>query len=214
MDEARPRPTRDYSLLSEALSLRLNRLEPQYGGYEAFVGKLGISKGTYYALAHDKGNPRFDTVERLAANLGMTFFELMGFTTDEARAAFAHIGLCYDDELKTARASGGSLVTAVLAHRLGQIIEQQGGYRVVMRKIGISTGAYWALRHNKGNPTFQTIERIARSLKFPVYEFFGFTEEQVEQVYARDGLDYRRMAREVARRNRPYKPARVAAAAV
>lgn len=212
MREAQPKPSRDYSLLSEALSLKLNRLEPHYGGYESFVAKLGISKGTYYALAHDKGNPRFDTIERLAANLGMTFFELMGFTADEVREAFAGIGLSYDDEVKKARKSGGSLVTAVLAHRLQQIIEQQGGYRAVMKKIGISSGAYWALRQNKGNPTFQTIERIARNLKFPVYEFFGFTEDQVEQVYARDGLDYHQMAREVARRNRPYKPARVSVA--
>jgi len=86
-----------HSILDEMLAIRLQQLEAENGGYEAFVAKTGIAKGTYSAIARAKGNPTFHTIERIASSLNMSVLELLGFEPSDARRALKRNGVDYDE---------------------------------------------------------------------------------------------------------------------
>ena len=87
----------EHSILNEMLAIRLQQLEENNGGYEAFAAMIGIAKGTYYAIARAKGNPTLRTIERIAASLDMSVLELLGFEVNDARRALKRSGVDYDE---------------------------------------------------------------------------------------------------------------------
>ena len=87
----------DHSILNEMLAVRLQQLEIENGGMEAFLPKTGLARGTYYTILRGIGNPTLRTLERIASSLNMTVFELLGFDVADARRAFKKNGVDYDE---------------------------------------------------------------------------------------------------------------------
>jgi transcriptional regulator with XRE-family HTH domain len=87
----------DHSILNEMLAVRLQQLEIENGGMEAFLPKTGLARGTYYTVLRGIGNPTLRTLERIASSLNMTVFELLGFDVADARRALKKNGVDYDE---------------------------------------------------------------------------------------------------------------------
>lgn len=87
----------DHSVLNEMLAVRLQQLEVENGGMEAFWPKTGLARGTYYTILRGIGNPTLRTIERIASSLNMSALELLGFEASDARRALKKSGVDYDD---------------------------------------------------------------------------------------------------------------------
>lgn len=87
----------DNSILNEMLAIRLQQLEDENGGMEAFLPKTGLARGTYYQVLRGIGNPTLKTLDRIATSLNMSVLELLGFDVDDARRALRKSGVSYDD---------------------------------------------------------------------------------------------------------------------
>lgn len=87
----------DHSVLNEMLAVRLQQLEVENGGMEAFWPKTGLARGTYYTILRGIGNPTLRTIERIASSLNMSPLELLGFDASDARRALKKSGVDYDD---------------------------------------------------------------------------------------------------------------------
>jgi len=87
----------DHSILNEMLAIRLQQLESENGGMEAFLPKTGLARGTYYTILRGIGNPTLRTMERIASGLNMSVLELLGFEVDDARRALRKNGVDYDE---------------------------------------------------------------------------------------------------------------------
>ena len=59
----------DHSILNEMLAIRLQQLEIENGGMEAFLPKTGLARGTYYTILRGIGNPTLRTMERIASSM-------------------------------------------------------------------------------------------------------------------------------------------------
>ncbi len=92
----KPKPI-DNSILNEMLAIRLQQLEIENGGMEAFLPKTGLARGTYYQVLRGIGNPTLKTLDRIATSLNMSVLELLGFELDDARRALKKSGVSYDD---------------------------------------------------------------------------------------------------------------------
>ena len=87
----------DHSILNEMLAIRLQQLEIENGGMEAFLPKTGLARGTYYTILRGIGNPTLRTMERIASSLNMSVLELLGFEVSDARRALKKSGVDYDE---------------------------------------------------------------------------------------------------------------------
>ena len=87
----------DHSILNEMLAFRLQQLEIENGGMEAFLPITCLARGTYYTILRGIGNPTLRTMERIASSLNMTVFELLGFDVADARRALKKNGVNYDE---------------------------------------------------------------------------------------------------------------------
>lgn len=87
----------DHSILNEMLAIRLQQLEIENGGMEAFLPKTGLARGTYYTIVRGIGNPTLRTMERIASSLNMSVLELLGFEAADARRALKKSGVDYDE---------------------------------------------------------------------------------------------------------------------
>lgn len=87
----------DNSILNEMLAIRLQQLEDENGGMEAFFPKTGLARGTYYQVLRGIGNPTLKTLDRIATSLNMSVLELLGFEVDDARRALRRSGVNYDE---------------------------------------------------------------------------------------------------------------------
>jgi len=87
----------DHSILNDMLAVRLQQLEIENGGMEAFLPKTGLARGTYYTILRGIGNPTLKTLERIASSLNMTVFDLLGFDVADARRALKKNGVDYDE---------------------------------------------------------------------------------------------------------------------
>jgi len=87
----------DHSILNEMLAIRLQQLEIENGGMEAFLPKTGLARGTYYTILRGIGNPTLQTMERIASSLNMSVLELLGFEVGDARRALKKSGVDYDE---------------------------------------------------------------------------------------------------------------------
>ncbi|MCW6511804.1 helix-turn-helix domain-containing protein [Lichenifustis flavocetrariae] len=87
----------DNSILNEMLAIRLQQLEIENGGMEAFLPKTGLARGTYYQVLRGIGNPTLKTLDRIASSLNLSVLELLGFDIDDARRAVKKSGVSYDD---------------------------------------------------------------------------------------------------------------------
>ena len=87
MAPVRKPQTVDHSMLNEMLAIRLQQLEVENGGMESFLPKTGLARGTYYTILRGIGNPTLRTMERIAAGLNMTVFELLGFEVSDATSS-------------------------------------------------------------------------------------------------------------------------------
>ena len=92
----KPKPI-DNSILNEMLAIRLQQLEIENGGMEAFLPKTGLARGTYYQVLRGIGNPTLKTLDRIATSLNMSVLELLGFELDDARRALRKSGVSYHD---------------------------------------------------------------------------------------------------------------------
>lgn len=97
MPDARKRSEGEHSILAQIIAIRLRQLEAQSPDVESVIKKLGVGRGTYFDLLHARGNPTLRTVERVAARLGQSVFELIGFTDSEVRRAVGRLGIDYDE---------------------------------------------------------------------------------------------------------------------
>lgn len=79
------------------LAIRMQQLEVENGGAEAFLAKTGLARHTYYTMVRGIGNPTIRTIERIATSLNMSVFELLGFDVADARRALKKSGVNYDD---------------------------------------------------------------------------------------------------------------------
>ncbi|MCT4475315.1 XRE family transcriptional regulator [Bosea spartocytisi] len=96
MPVRKPQPL-DHSILNEMIAIRLQQLEIENGGMEKLLPKTGLARQTYYHRLRGAGNPTLKTIERLAASLHMSVFELLGFEVEDARRALQRGGVDYDD---------------------------------------------------------------------------------------------------------------------
>ncbi|MBD3847412.1 MULTISPECIES: transcriptional regulator [Bosea] len=96
MPVRKPQPL-DHSILNEMIAIRLQQLEIENGGMEKLLPKTGLARQTYYQMLRGAGNPTLKTIERLAASLHMSVFELLGFEVEDARRALQRGGVDYDD---------------------------------------------------------------------------------------------------------------------
>ena len=96
MPPARKPKAVDTSILNEMLAVRLQQLETENGGVEAFLKTTGLARGTYYQVLRGIGNPTLKTLDRIAASLNMSVLELLGFEVDDARRALKRSGVSYD----------------------------------------------------------------------------------------------------------------------
>lgn len=64
--------------LASVLGIRLEQLAAEHDDLASFLGKVGISPGTYYLLVKGDANPTLDTLELIAKGLGLSVWELMG----------------------------------------------------------------------------------------------------------------------------------------
>lgn len=87
----------DNSILNEMLAIRLQQLEIENGGMEAFLPKTGLARGTYYQVLRGIGNTTLKTLDRIASSLNLSVLELLGFDIDDARRALKKSGVSYDD---------------------------------------------------------------------------------------------------------------------
>ncbi len=69
---------RKRSLATAIVVARMRREQSKYPSVLAFAKTLGISEGTYNLLVSGATNPTIDTLEKIAAGLGLTFYELIG----------------------------------------------------------------------------------------------------------------------------------------
>jgi transcriptional regulator with XRE-family HTH domain len=98
------------------------------------------------------------------------------------------------------------LLSVILALRLAQIEESHKNYVAFVKKTGLSRGTLYALRHGHSNPTFQTIERLARFLGEPVFGLLGISEDHARGDFKRSGFDYDELKAQVAKAQRARKP--------
>ena len=92
-----PRIGRRRSLATAIVVARMRREQSKYSSVLAFAKKLGISEGTYNLLVSGATNPTIDTLEKIAAGLGLTFYELIGnIDTDTLRKRLALARLDHD----------------------------------------------------------------------------------------------------------------------
>ena len=103
MSPVRKPQSLDHSVLNEMLAIRMQQLEIENGGAEAFLAKTGLARHTYYTVVRGIGNPTIRTIERIASSLNMSVFELLGFDPEDARRAFRKSGVDYDELVTTIR---------------------------------------------------------------------------------------------------------------
>lgn len=97
MSPVRKPQSLDHSVLNEMLAIRMQQLEVENGGTEAFLAKTGLARHTYYTMVRGIGNPTIRTIERIASSLNMSVFELLGFDVADARRALKKSGVNYDE---------------------------------------------------------------------------------------------------------------------
>lgn len=110
----------EHSLLNEMLALRMQQLESENGGAEAFLAKTGLGRQTYYQVLRGIGNPTLKTLERIAASLQMPVFELLGFDLNDTRRALKKSGADYDEltaAISKANRAGRGLARQNLARK-------------------------------------------------------------------------------------------------
>ena len=91
------------------------------------------------------------------------------------------------------------LLRTVLALRLGQIAADYPDQESFAAALGVSKGTLWALLRAKCNPTFQTVERMARSLKVQVVDLLGVNEAHLRASYGEFGFDYDQLSGQLER---------------
>ena len=80
----------------------MRREQSKYTSVLAFAKKLGISEGTYNLLVSGATNPTIDTLEKIAAGLGLTFYELIGnIDAETLRKRLAMVRLDHDAIVKS-----------------------------------------------------------------------------------------------------------------
>lgn len=85
------------TVLQEVIAIRLQQLEEENGGVEAVREMTGLAKSTYHELKAARGNPSLVTIANIAANLKMSFFELLGLSDADARRSLKKLGIEYDE---------------------------------------------------------------------------------------------------------------------
>ena len=81
-------------------------------------------------------------------------------------------------------------MSILLALRLRQIESKFESYADFADRTGLSRGTLYQLRTGKANPTFQTVEKLARSLEMSVWELMGVRERHIRDDVASFGLNY------------------------
>ncbi|MER9658021.1 helix-turn-helix domain-containing protein [Mesorhizobium sp. M0152] len=90
-------------------------------------------------------------------------------------------------------------LSILLALRLRQIENEYPDYASFADATGLSRGTLYQLRTGKGNPTFVTLERLARHLKVPVWTLIGRTgdDDSVKRDIETFGFSFTEIARHI-----------------
>lgn len=90
-------------------------------------------------------------------------------------------------------------LSILLALRLRQIENEYPDYASFADATGLSRGTLYQLRTGKGNPTFVTLERLARYLKVPVWTLLGRTgdDDSVKRDVETFGFSFDEIAQHI-----------------
>ena len=191
----RHEPEERASLMGERLSRYIAEIERELGTQDRATQRLGISKATFQQYRHNQGNPTLKSLALMAGCMGVKIHDVLGFTSTEFATAFNRSGLVYEP-------AGDQNLGVLFAAALTRMESVHGGQLATSRQGGMAHGAYARYRHDRGNPTFKTIEWAAENFGFGVYELLGFDLADVRASYRRAKLDYDRMATMIGVRNR------------
>jgi transcriptional regulator with XRE-family HTH domain len=111
--------------LASLLGLRLEQLAAEHDDLQTFLGKIGISPGTYYLLVRGESNPTLDTLEVIAKGLGLSVWELIGLNDGVVTKALAK----HDIDLEAITAASRARVEA-----LTKIDEQREASRKAIKR--------------------------------------------------------------------------------
>ena len=95
--------------LASVLGIRLEQLAAEHADLASFLGKVGISPGTYYLLVKGDANPTLDTLELIAKGLGLSVWELLGLNDGIVKKALD----ARDIDLEAIKASSRARVEAL-----------------------------------------------------------------------------------------------------
>ncbi|MGX5832049.1 helix-turn-helix domain-containing protein [Mesorhizobium sp. 43Arga] len=90
-------------------------------------------------------------------------------------------------------------LSILLALRLRQIENEYPDYASFADATGLSRGTLYQLRTGKGNPTFVTLERLARHLKVPIWALIGRTgdDDSVKRDIETFGFSFDEIAQHI-----------------
>ncbi|MGD9769458.1 MAG: helix-turn-helix domain-containing protein [Pseudolabrys sp.] len=89
----------------------------------------------------------------------------------------------------------------MLAARLKQLQNENGGHDRFQRKLGLARGTYYQIARGLGNPTFLTIQRIATALNMSVFELLGFEDDDARRAMKKTGLDLDKVMTAIEKKN-------------
>lgn len=97
MPDARKPREGEHAILAQIIAIRLQQLEAQSADAESLIKQIGVGRGTYFDLVRGRGNPTLRTIEKVAARLDLSLFELVGLTDAEVRRATKRVGIDFDE---------------------------------------------------------------------------------------------------------------------
>lgn len=98
------------------------------------------------------------------------------------------------------KAIDNSILNEMLAIRLQQLEDENGGMETFLPKTGLARGTYYQVLRGIGNPTLKTLDRIATSLNMSVLELLGFEVDDARRALRRSGVSYDDLASALVKR--------------
>ena len=85
--------------------------------------------------------------------------------------------------------SAEKTLASILGIRLEQLAAEHDDLNVFLRKVGVSPGTYYLLVRGDANPTFDTLELIAKGLGLSIWELIGLNDGVVTKALADHDID-------------------------
>jgi transcriptional regulator with XRE-family HTH domain len=204
------RPTGEpEGILRLLLAERLQQIKERYASVEEFVERAGIDSKNLYVLLKGQGNPKLETIERLAHRFGMSVFDFLGMSPQFPQCMRDHYSIDYDELVRVARSRSKKrtrgepegILSLLVAARLEQIKKRYENYEEFLERSSVSRGSLHYYMANVGrNLQLETLEKMAHGFGMTVFEFLGMSPKFAENMRDRHLIDYRKLV-ELARSN-------------